>query len=344
MKKLQQLWVRHSTRLAEARTERDLYLARIEELKREQAELAAECSELERTLEEAKRERSSTLRAALEETASVFSGRSKFYANLLNGDLFDAKKIKEEKEAISLYAKAQTEAVKRALQPGYEQALRNRQERQKAKSQETIEAGVVLHKKGEQKLDIYITAFTTSTGGLVDNLTRAVYEVLKASGIFMVKNNVGDLLRYTVEGDYQTLVHSLKELKPEGLKEAGVEYRVAILDKEKVEGKKRERKYYEVVEVDEIPPDYIHIAKAAEIAGFSQSCFYPYMGAGKVEGRKFNLRNSSARKPKMYINLASLEEFLNSRNKRIAEEASTEVVPSLSPFPSDSAGQYNPTE
>lgn len=331
MKHLQTLWNESSAQIAKAKTEAQSHEAELERLRQAQLELCRYISELEVTIDEAQKERAFRLRAGLRETASIFADRSRFYAALESEDLFDAKVIKEDKEAIDFYESAKTEATKIALQSPYEKALRNQEERKRATSLKPIDAGVVLHQKGEQKLDIYLTALTGSVGGLANNLTRTVRDTVQASRVYFAENNVEDLLRITINGDYRGLVQELEKIKPEGFKEAQVEYQVVVLGEDAIVKPKKKRKIYDVIEVDEIPPSYIVIDEAAQRAGFSKTNFYRYMEHDEVEGNKFK-KKSSAGKPKMYINMNSLEKFLKSRDNRTEEKQRTDVMQNLSPL------------
>ena len=342
MEHLQTPWNESSAQIAEAKTEHDSHQAELERLQQAQLELRQDISELEVTIGEAQKARASRLRSGLREAASAFSDRSRFYAAMQSGDVFDPKKIQEEKEAITFYEMAKTELMKERLKSDYEQALRNQEERQKAKSFETIEAGVVLHKKGEHKLDIYFTALTNSTGSLAKNLAGAVLTAIQDSAVFAVESNVEDILRVTVEGDYQTLIQNLKGLEPVGFKEAQVEYQAIILGGEKTKRKtSQRRKSSEVIKVDKIPEGYIHVEEAAEKAGIHKSSFYKHRDHGRIQISLYELPN---RKPNAYVFTTDLEKLCKSLSKSLPEAKNDDSMQAISPLSAEPLSEQVATD
>jgi len=334
MKGLQIIWGQSSVQIAEAQEEVQSYKAELEELQERRKIIEKELSDLEATIDEDQRARASSLRAGLREAASIFADRSRFYAALESGDLFDATRIQGDKEAITLYGKVQTEVMKRLLQQPYEQALRNQEERQRASSLEPIDAGVVLHQKGEKKLDIYVTALTNSTGGLANNLTKAVHAAVQASGVSYADNNVEDILRITVEGDYQGLVKDLRELQPLGFKEASVGYHVLVLGGEKAAKKNEEREkrartalqLEEVIHVDKIPEGYMILDEAAALLDIDRTHCYPFLKSGELASKKY--RTPDKTKPVRAVEIESLRELCKKRGKNFPEEITDTYSPS----------------
>lgn len=297
MKKIQDLWDGSSTQVVEAEEQVKSRKEKIKELRRCQSELEQELSELEVTINETQRTRASQLRQGIKEVASLFSERSVFYASIYGGDLFSAKSIEEDEATISTYESAKVEKIKALLQREYEQALQNQAERQKAKSLEPIDVGVVLHEKGEQKLDVYLTVLTTSNGRIANNLTQAVHKAVKASGVSFAENNVEDLLRITIEGNYQGLVQDLGKIKPEGFKEANIEYQVVVLGEtaRKIERQKEEKRsrtalqMEEAIPVDELPKDYRAIDDVAAALGIHRTYCYQFLKFGELVSKKYRL-------------------------------------------------------
>ena len=237
MKHLQDQWDSFSVQIAQARIEKDLQEAELRRVRELEQRIGKDISELEAAVTEAQKTRSVRLRAELKDTASKVAERSRFYTTLEDRGLFDLTIIEGDKEAITLYEGARAESIKRALQLPYQQALQNQAERQKLSSLEPIDAGVVLHRKDELKCDIYLTALTNSTGSLVSEFITAVRNTVEASGLSATENNVEDLLRITVQGDYHTLVQELQHLKIPIFQEAGIQYDLVILGESREESK-----------------------------------------------------------------------------------------------------------
>lgn len=321
MKHLRDSWNHSSAQIADAKAEQSAHNAELEKLQRAQLELSEDISELEVTITEAQKARASRLRAGLRETASLFADRSRFYAALESGDLFDATAIQNDKEAITTYERAKAEKIKELLKGAYQQAVKNQEERQRASSLEPIDAGVVFHQKGEQKLDIYFTALTNSTGGLVNNLTKAVHAAVQARGVSFADNNVEDLLRITVEGDYQALVPDLERLEPEGFKEAKVRYRAAVLGESIKPGREKRAKTAlqseEAIPVDKVPDNYMAVAEAAAILGIHPTHCYDFID-GNVS-RKYKLPDKL--KPIRAIEISYLKELCVRKGRTFPGEA-----------------------
>lgn len=334
MKKIQDLWNESSAQVVEAEEQARSREEEREELRKRQSEVEQELSELEDTINETQRTRASKLRAGLAETASTFGDRSRYYAALQSGDLFDTKNIKEDKEAISTYEEARAEKIKELLRGAYEQALRNQEERRRAGSLEPIDAGVVLHKKGEQKLDIYFTILANSTGGLVNNLTQAVRDAVQASGVSFKNDNVEDLLRVTVEGDYQGLVQDLEKITPEGFKEANVEYTIVVLGEatrknaEKQKGEKRPRtalQLEEVIPAGELPRNYMILDDAVAILGIHRTHCYPFLNSGELVSKKYRLPDRA--KAVRAVEVESLRRLCQKRGRTFPDLAEIAKAP-----------------